>query len=156
MGKSKLQAYLWGLISLRVYLVPPCMTTGPTRKDSQHTWSHTCLCYSAASLGNKRHWLRLSVVTSFCNEKECCEESRLPPVRERDLLNSKIWSLIIIIARAVAKKVAAPAVAKKVAKKTVSKKVKKTVAKKGGKTGKKVARKAVKKVAAPKKWEIDH
>lgn len=84
------------------------------------------------------------------------QESWLPPVRERDLLNSKIWSLIIIIARAAPKKVAAPAVAKKVAKKAGSKKVKKTAAKKGGKTGKKVARKAVKKVAAPKKWEIDH
>ena len=85
------------------------------------------------------------------------QESWLPPVRERDLLNSKIWSLIIIIARAAPKKVAVPAVAKKVAKKAGSKKVKKTAAKKGGKKGgKKAAKKAVKKAAAPKKWEIDH
>ncbi len=85
------------------------------------------------------------------------QESRLAPVRERDLLNSKIWSLIIIIARAAPKKVAVPAIAKKVAKKAGSKKVKKTVAKKGGKkAGKKGGKKAAKKVAAPKKWEIDH
>ena len=62
-----------------------------------------------------------------------------------------------VIARAAPKKVAAPAAPKKVAKKAGSKKVKKTAAKKGGKkTGKKGGKKAAKKVAAPKKWEIDH
>ena len=156
MGKSKLQAYLWGLISLRVYLVPLAWQLAPaerTHSIPDHTLASATQPLLLATRGTDCGlvWSHLSAM-----RRSAVEESRLPPVRERDLLNSKIWSLIIIIARAVAKKVAAPAVAKKVAKKTVSKKVKKVAAKKGGKTGKKVARKAVKKVAAPKKWEIDH
>ena len=84
-----------------------------------------------------------------------CLVCRQCDCEERDLWNSKIWSLIIFIARAAPKKAAAPAAPKRVAKKaTGSKRVKKAKApKKGGKKG---GKKAAKKVAAPKKWEIYH